>query len=181
MLKIKKQKKNKKEKRERRGRKREKNRLKKNPVWTLILCLSPPPPIKTKQNKKTHIKDKWWKHRSKKNERKTFQIKLSGFYLETTTQIPLATMNWQIRNWLCGRRAGIFRRHLPPCHYRGWPTSERASEQLGPGWACAPGAAAGSRGQSFPAKHAFDMLSFSRTWKSPLASRIDLQEMEPCS
>lgn len=83
---------------------------------------------------KTQIKKGW---------KKTFQIKFSCFYLETTTKkIPLATINWQIRNGPCGSAAGIFRWRLLLCHYCGWSTSERVSEQLGAGWACVAEAAA---------------------------------------
>lgn len=82
---IKKQKRKRNEERK----KTEKNKkTQNNPVRTLILSLSlhhPPNKNNIYKKKKTHIKDNRSKHRSKKNERKTLQIKFSCFYLETTT------------------------------------------------------------------------------------------------
>ena len=58
----------------------------------------------------------------KKNQRKTFQIKFSCFYLDTTT-----TKNPTCHNKLTNKkltlwwRAGIFRWHLLLCHYCGSP------------------------------------------------------------
>lgn len=81
---IKKQKRKRNEERK----KTEKNKkTQNNPVRTLILSLSlhHPPNKNNIYKKKTHIKDNRSKHRSKKNERKTLQIKFSCFYLETTT------------------------------------------------------------------------------------------------
>lgn len=63
----------------------------------------PVPSSSNKNNiKKSHIKDAD-QNRSKKNERKTFQIKFSCFYLETTTKSPtchnkLTNTKWPLRS-----------------------------------------------------------------------------------
>lgn len=76
--------------------------------------------------KKTHIKDYRSKHRSKKNEKKNISNKVQLFLFgnNNNKKIPLATINWQMRNWLCGSEAGIFRWHQLLCHYCGWPERE---------------------------------------------------------
>lgn len=170
-----------KKKKEKKRQKRRKRKRKKEQEKKILfgLSLSPCPlPLQWKQyKKKAHIKDNWSKHRSKKNKRKTFQIKFSCFYLETTTtKIPLATINWQIRNWLCGSGAGIFRWHLLLCHYCGWSTSERGEWTAGRWLGLCP-LSSSSQGQSFQVKHPFEMLSFPWNWKSLLASISSLQEM----
>lgn len=88
-------------------------------------CSHPNPLNKNNIWKKTTSRTTDQNIDQKRMKRKTFQIKFSCFYLGTTTKkIPLATINWQIRNWLCGSGAGIFQWHQLLCHYCGWPKSE---------------------------------------------------------
>lgn len=153
----------KKKDKEKRKEKEEKKEQKKTKACLDSHSIPVPSPSNKNNIKKSHIKDAD-QNRSKKNERKTFQIKFSCFYLETTTKSPTCHNKLTNTKWPLRSRSWNFPMAFAPVSLLRDPQvrSKRTAGRL----------ARVSKQQQPRAPHPSATLETmsSRHWKSPQAS-----------